>query len=72
MMQLIFTHQGSGDRHGDHREAWEGGGEGAHALLVGPLAEPAEELLAGEDDVTAVDARVRVLYSLIMIIKSDN
>ena len=56
-----ITHQRAGDSDGDHCEPGEGGGEGAQALLVGPLAEPAEELLAGEDDVAAVDARVGVL-----------
>ena len=56
-----LTHQGACDCDRDHCESGEGGGESAHPLLVGPLAETAQQLLAGEDDVTAIDARVRVL-----------
>ena len=56
-----LTHQGSCDCDRDHCESGEGGGEGAHPLLVGPLAEPAQQLLASEDDVAAIDACIRVL-----------
>ena len=62
LQQRTITHQRAGDSDGHHCEPGEGGGEGAQALLVGPLAEPAEELLAGEDDVATIDARVRVLH----------
>ena len=59
--ERYLTHQGSCDCDRDHCESGEGGGEGAHPLLVGPLAEPAQQFLAGEDDVAPIDARVRVL-----------
>ena len=61
MQEGVRTHQGSCDCDRDHRESGEGGGEGAHPLLVGPLAEPAQQLLPGEDDVAAVDTCIRVL-----------